>query len=100
MFDINTTVGALIIVLLMGTIYAWYQFILVLARRCDTCSLDLKENPFKSKCLWAHFLCRPCVVHKRRALLGLFSRDIYISSFPHTCFDMVVLSALIIHGDV
>lgn len=50
MFDINTTIYALIIVLALGTIYAWYQFALVLARKCDTCSLDLKESPFKSKC--------------------------------------------------
>lgn len=50
MFDINTTICALIIVLALGTAYAWYQFALVLARKCDTCSLDLKENPFKSKC--------------------------------------------------
>lgn len=50
MFDINTTIWTLIIVLILGTIYAWYQFALVLARKCDTCSLDLKESPFKSKC--------------------------------------------------
>ncbi len=50
MFDINTTICALVIVLAMGTAYAWYQFALVLARKCDTCSLDLKESPFKSKC--------------------------------------------------
>lgn len=50
MFDINTTVYALIIVLALGTVYSWYQFALVLARKCDTCSPDLKESPFKSKC--------------------------------------------------
>lgn len=50
MFDINTMIWTLIIVLILGTIYAWYQFALVLARKCDTCSLDLKESPFKSKC--------------------------------------------------
>ncbi len=74
MFDINTTVGALIIVLLMGTIYAWYQFILVLARRCDTCSLDLKENPFKSKCFVGAIFFSVAFVLSINAglLLGLF----------------------------
>ena len=50
MFDLSTTVYALVVVLALGTIYAWYQFALVLARRCDTCSVDLKASPFKSKC--------------------------------------------------
>ncbi|MCR4330875.1 MAG: hypothetical protein NUV49_03280, partial [Patescibacteria group bacterium] len=50
MFDLNTTVYALVVVLALGTIYAWYQFALVLARQCDTCSVDLKASPFKSKC--------------------------------------------------
>jgi len=50
MFDINTTIWALVIVLSLGTIYSWYQFALVLARKCDTCSVGLKEGPFKSKC--------------------------------------------------
>ena len=74
MFDINTTVGALIIVLLMGTIYAWYQFILVLARQCDTCSLDLKENPFKSKCFVGAIFFSVAFVLSINAglLLGLF----------------------------
>ena len=50
MFELNTTLWALNVVLALGTIYAWYQFALVLARQCDTCSVDLKENPFRSKC--------------------------------------------------
>lgn len=50
MFDITATLWTLDVVLVLGTIYAWYQFALVLARQCDTCSVDLKANPFKSKC--------------------------------------------------
>lgn len=50
MFDLNTNIYLLDAVLALGTIYAWYQFALVLARRCDTCSVDLKASPFKSKC--------------------------------------------------
>jgi len=50
MFDISTTVYALVMVLALGTLYSWYQFALVLARRCDTCSVGLKASPFKSKC--------------------------------------------------
>lgn len=38
------------IVLGLGTIYAWYQFYKVVANKCDTCSVDLHQNPFKSKC--------------------------------------------------
>lgn len=38
------------IVLAAGTIYAWYQFYKVVANKCDTCSIDLHQNPFKSKC--------------------------------------------------
>ena len=50
MFDLNTTIYTLIVVLALGTVYAWYQFALVLARRCDTCSVKLKASPFRSKC--------------------------------------------------
>jgi len=50
MFDINTTIYALVVILALGTIYAWYQFALVLGRKCDTCSVSLKTSPFKSKC--------------------------------------------------
>jgi len=38
------------IVLAAGTIYAWYQFYKVVANKCDTCSVGLHQNPFKSKC--------------------------------------------------
>lgn len=74
MFDINTTVYALIIVLALGTIYSWYQFTLVLARKCDTCSLDLKENPFKSKCFVGAIFFSIAFVLSTNAglLLGLF----------------------------
>lgn len=37
-------------VLSLGTLYAWYQFYLVIKKKCDTCSVSLEENPFKSKC--------------------------------------------------
>lgn len=50
MFNITATLLVLDIVLVLGMVYAWYQFALVLARQCDTCSVDLKESPFKSKC--------------------------------------------------
>lgn len=74
MFDLNTTVYALVAVLALGTIYAWYQFALVLARRCDTCSVDLKASPFKSKCfVGAIFFSIAFVLALNTALLmGLF----------------------------
>lgn len=74
MFDLNTTVYALIVVLALGTIYAWYQFALVLARRCDTCSVDLKASPFKSKCfVGAIFFSIAFVLALNTAfLMGLF----------------------------
>lgn len=50
MFDIMTTAYLLDAVLIMGTAFSWYQFALVLARKCDTCSVGLKTSPFKSKC--------------------------------------------------
>jgi hypothetical protein len=50
MFDLQTTIYVLVAVLVLGTIYSWYQFALVLARRCDTCSVSLQDSPFKSKC--------------------------------------------------
>lgn len=37
-------------VLALGTIYAWYQFYKVIVNECDTCSVDLHQSPFKSKC--------------------------------------------------
>jgi len=40
----------LISVLVIGTIYAWYQFYQILVKRCDTCSVGLMKSPFKSKC--------------------------------------------------
>ena len=74
MFDLNTTVYALLIVLALGTIYAWYQFALVLARRCDTCSVELKASPFKSKCfVGAIFFSIAFVLALNTAfLMGLF----------------------------
>ncbi|OGD70162.1 hypothetical protein A3I18_02295 [Candidatus Campbellbacteria bacterium RIFCSPLOWO2_02_FULL_35_11] len=45
-----TVLQLLILVLSLGTIYAWYQFYQVLVKRCDTCSVGLMESPFKSKC--------------------------------------------------
>ena len=45
-----TVLQTLIAVLSLGTLYAWYQFYQVLAKRCDTCSIGLKASPFKSKC--------------------------------------------------
>ncbi len=40
----------LTVTLFMGTAYAWFQFYKVLAKKCDTCSVDLHQSPFKSKC--------------------------------------------------
>ncbi|MBT4850052.1 hypothetical protein HON36_04325 [Candidatus Parcubacteria bacterium] len=48
--DLQNTLYVLNVVLGLGTIYAWYQFYKVVANKCDTCSVGLHENPFKSKC--------------------------------------------------
>ncbi len=48
--NLQTTLYVLNVVLALGTIYAWYQFYKVVANQCDTCSIDLHKNPFKSKC--------------------------------------------------
>ncbi len=48
--DLTNTLYLLNIVLGMGTAYAWYQFYKVVANKCDTCSVGLHQNPFKSKC--------------------------------------------------
>jgi len=48
--DLSTTLNILVLVLSLGTLYAWYQFARILRKKCDTCSLDLETNPFKSKC--------------------------------------------------
>ncbi|MBT6691193.1 hypothetical protein HOB10_02595 [Candidatus Parcubacteria bacterium] len=48
--SLDNILYALVAVLGLGTIYAWYQFYKVVANKCDTCSIDLHENPFKSKC--------------------------------------------------
>ena len=45
-----TILQLLNIVLLGGTLYSWYQFYKVLAKKCDTCSVDLHTSPFRSKC--------------------------------------------------
>lgn len=37
-------------VLALGTVYAWYQFYKVATNQCDTCSINLHQSPFKSKC--------------------------------------------------
>ncbi|PLX26033.1 hypothetical protein C0580_00650 [Candidatus Parcubacteria bacterium] len=47
---LKEVVYALVGVLGLGTLYAWYQFYKVVANKCDTCSVDLHQNPFKSKC--------------------------------------------------
>lgn len=74
MFDVITTLWALDVVLVLGTIYAWYQFALVLGRQCDTCSVDLKANPFKSKCfIGAIFFSLALILTLNASLLqGLF----------------------------
>ena len=48
--DLQNALYVLNVVLGLGTIYAWYQFYKVVANKCDTCSVGLHENPFKSKC--------------------------------------------------
>ncbi|MCB9802425.1 hypothetical protein H6761_00190 [Candidatus Nomurabacteria bacterium] len=48
--DLKTTIYILNVVLALGTIYAWYQFAKVVMNKCDTCSVGLHQNPFKSKC--------------------------------------------------
>lgn len=48
--SLQTVIYTLVIVLALGTIYAWYQFAKVVMNKCDTCSIDLHQNPFKSKC--------------------------------------------------
>ena len=48
--DLYTTLLALVIVLTLGTLYAWYQFYKVVVNKCDTCSVGLNKSPFKSKC--------------------------------------------------
>jgi len=48
--DLIITLYVLNGVLAAGTGYAWYQFYLVVAKKCDTCSVALEANPFKSKC--------------------------------------------------
>lgn len=39
-------------VLLVGTLYAWYNWYLVLKGKCKTCSVEVHANPFTSKCFW------------------------------------------------
>jgi hypothetical protein len=48
--DLQNVVYLLNIVLAGGTLYSWYQFYKVVANKCDTCSINLHESPFKSKC--------------------------------------------------
>lgn len=39
-------------VLAIGTMYAWYNWYLVLVGKCDTCSIGVHQKPFTSKCFW------------------------------------------------
>ena len=48
--DLLTVLQWLVGVLALGTLYAWYQFWLVIKNKCDTCSVDLYQSPFRSKC--------------------------------------------------
>jgi len=48
--DLNTVLWVLVVVLGMGTLYAWYQFYKVVMNQCDTCSVGLHQSPFRSKC--------------------------------------------------
>jgi len=48
--DLPTALYTLLVVLALGTLYAWYQFALVVKNKCDTCSVDLHQSPFRSKC--------------------------------------------------
>lgn len=48
--DLQNVLYLLNIILALGTFYAWYQFYKVVANKCDTCSIDLHQSPFKSKC--------------------------------------------------
>ena len=48
--DLQNVLYLLNVVLALGTIYAWYQFYIVVANKCDTCSVGLHQSPFKSKC--------------------------------------------------
>lgn len=48
--NLSTSLWVEVFILLLGTIYAWYNWYLVLVGKCTTCSIDLHKNPFKSKC--------------------------------------------------
>lgn len=50
--NLETTLWVEFVVLLAGTIYAWYNWYLVLVKKCDTCSISVHDNPFTSKCFW------------------------------------------------
>jgi hypothetical protein len=50
--NIETLIKVEFIVLLAGTIYAWYNWYLVLVGKCKTCSVLVHDNPFTSKCFW------------------------------------------------
>ncbi len=41
-----------LVILICGTLFAWYNWILVLQKKCTTCSIEVHENPFLSKCFW------------------------------------------------
>lgn len=48
--DLLNTLFLLNAVLGLGSIYAWYQFYMVIKNKCDTCSVGLHKSPFSSKC--------------------------------------------------
>ncbi len=48
--SIATLIWLNFIILLSGTGYAWYNWILVLQGKCKTCSVGVHEKPYTSKC--------------------------------------------------
>ncbi len=48
--ELVTVLLVLVVVLALGTTYAWYQFYKVIKNECDTCSVGLHQSPFRSKC--------------------------------------------------
>ncbi len=50
MTTLQITLALLTAVLAGGSSYSWYQFYKVVKNQCDTCSINLHQSPFKSKC--------------------------------------------------
>ena len=48
--NLETLILVELVILLVGTTYAWYNWYLVLKGRCKTCSVSVHDNPFTSKC--------------------------------------------------